>query len=55
MPAMARASITPPLPTRLRGIVLRRGRSRTANAYMFHCHFSNHEDEGMMGQFKVVP
>ncbi len=27
----------------------------TANAYMFHCHFSNHEDEGMMGQFKVVP
>lgn len=27
----------------------------TANAYMFHCHFSNHEDEGMMGQFTVVP
>ncbi|MEI6741289.1 MAG: multicopper oxidase domain-containing protein [Gemmatimonadaceae bacterium] len=27
----------------------------TTNAYMFHCHFSNHEDEGMMGQFKVVP
>ena len=27
----------------------------TANAYMFHCHFSNHEDEGLMGQFLVVP
>ena len=26
-----------------------------ANAYMFHCHFSNHEDEGLMGQFLVVP
>ena len=26
----------------------------TANAYMFHCHFSNHEDKGMMGQFTVV-
>jgi len=24
------------------------------NPYMFHCHFSNHEDEGMMGQFLVV-
>ena len=26
-----------------------------ANAYMFHCHFSNHADAGMMGQFTVVP
>ncbi len=24
------------------------------NPYMYHCHFSNHEDEGMMGQFIVV-
>ncbi len=23
--------------------------------YMYHCHFSNHEDEGLMGQFLVVP
>ena len=23
--------------------------------YMYHCHFLEHEDEGMMGQFKVVP
>lgn len=23
------------------------------NPYMFHCHFTNHEDEGMMGQFLV--
>jgi len=22
--------------------------------FMYHCHFSNHEDEGMMGQFLVV-
>jgi bilirubin oxidase len=27
----------------------------TSDAFMFHCHFSNHEDEGMMGQFLVVP
>ena len=25
------------------------------DAYMFHCHFSNHENEGLMGQFIVVP
>jgi bilirubin oxidase len=25
------------------------------NPYMYHCHFSNHEDEGMMGQFVVKP
>ena len=24
------------------------------NAYMYHCHFSNHEDGGMMGQFLVT-
>lgn len=24
------------------------------NPYMYHCHFSNHEDEGMMGQFLVI-
>ena len=24
------------------------------NPYMFHCHFMNHEDGGMMGQFLVV-
>lgn len=24
------------------------------NAYMYHCHFSNHEDGGMMGQFLVA-
>ena len=24
------------------------------NPYMYHCHFSNHEDEGLMGQFIVV-
>ncbi len=23
------------------------------NPYMYHCHFSNHEDGGMMGQFLV--
>ena len=22
--------------------------------FMYHCHMSNHEDEGMMGQFLVV-
>ncbi|WP_375448152.1 multicopper oxidase family protein [uncultured Fibrella sp.] len=26
----------------------------TTNAYMYHCHFSNHEDGGMMGQFLVT-
>ena len=25
-----------------------------SDPYMFHCHFSNHEDGGMMGQFVVV-
>ena len=25
-----------------------------ANPFMFHCHFSNHEDGGMMGQFLVT-
>lgn len=24
------------------------------NSYMYHCHFSNHEDGGMMGQFLVI-
>ena len=24
------------------------------NPYMYHCHFANHEDEGLMGQFVVV-
>ena len=24
------------------------------NPFMYHCHFSNHEDEGLMGQFLVV-
>jgi FtsP/CotA-like multicopper oxidase with cupredoxin domain len=23
--------------------------------YMFHCHILQHEDQGMMGQFVVVP
>lgn len=27
--------------------------SSGVNPYMYHCHFSNHEDEGMMGQFLV--
>ena len=25
-----------------------------SNAYMYHCHFPNHEDEGLMGQFLVT-
>ena len=24
------------------------------NGYMYHCHFLEHEDDGMMGQFTVV-
>lgn len=27
----------------------------TSHPFMYHCHFGNHEDEGMMGQFIVVP
>ena len=27
--------------------------SDAVNPYMYHCHFSNHEDGGMMGQFLV--
>jgi blue copper oxidase len=23
------------------------------NPFMYHCHFANHEDEGLMGQFLV--
>ncbi|MBO0952357.1 multicopper oxidase family protein [Fibrella forsythiae] len=26
----------------------------STNAFMYHCHFSNHEDGGMMGQFLVT-
>ncbi len=26
----------------------------TKNPYMYHCHFLEHEDAGMMGQFSVV-
>ena len=22
--------------------------------YMYHCHFSDHEDDGMLGQFTVI-
>lgn len=29
--------------------------SDTVNPYMFHCHVMEHEDEGMMGQFLVLP
>jgi len=25
-----------------------------SNGYMYHCHFLEHEDDGMMGQFTVV-
>ena len=25
-----------------------------SNPFMYHCHFANHEDEGLMGQFLVV-
>lgn len=28
--------------------------SDATHPFMYHCHFSNHEDEGMMGQFVVV-
>lgn len=24
------------------------------NGYMYHCHFLEHEDDGMMGQFTVI-
>jgi hypothetical protein len=24
------------------------------NAYMYHCHFLEHEDDGMMGQFTIT-
>ena len=27
----------------------------TVHPFMYHCHMSNHEDEGLMGQFLVVP
>jgi blue copper oxidase len=27
----------------------------TDHPYMYHCHMANHEDEGLMGQFVVVP
>jgi bilirubin oxidase len=30
------------------------GFASNANPFMYHCHFSNHEDEGLMGQFLVV-
>lgn len=29
--------------------------SSPTDAFMYHCHFSNHEDEGMMGSFVVIP
>ena len=27
----------------------------TEHPFMYHCHMANHEDEGLMGQFLVVP
>jgi bilirubin oxidase len=27
----------------------------TKHPFMYHCHFANHEDAGMMGQFLVIP
>ncbi|WP_395737609.1 YHYH protein [Prosthecobacter sp.] len=30
------------------------GFASNTNPFMYHCHFSNHEDEGLMGQFLVV-
>ena len=30
------------------------GFASPTNPFMYHCHFSNHEDEGLMGQFVVV-
>ena len=30
------------------------GFASPSNPFMYHCHFSNHEDEGLMGQFLVV-
>ena len=30
------------------------GFASNINPFMYHCHFSNHEDEGLMGQFVVV-
>ncbi len=27
----------------------------TEHPFMYHCHMSNHEDEGLMGQFLVIP
>jgi len=30
------------------------GFASNSNPFMYHCHFSNHEDEGLMGQFLVV-
>ncbi len=30
------------------------GFASNTNPFMYHCHFSNHEDEGLMGQFVVV-
>ena len=30
------------------------GFASNTNPFMYHCHFSNHEDEGLMGQFAVV-
>ena len=29
------------------------GFASVTNPFMYHCHFSNHEDEGLMGQFTV--
>ena len=29
--------------------------SSAEHPYMYHCHMSNHEDEGLMAQFLVVP
>lgn len=31
------------------------GFASLTNAYTFHCHFSTHEEGGVMGQFLVVP
>ena len=30
------------------------GFASNTNPFMYHCHFSSHEDDGLMGQFRVV-
>ncbi len=47
--------LVPPMGGSVRFITKFEDHSNTSVPYMYHCHMLSHEDDGMMGQFLVLP